>query len=156
MLFVGLNIFMCCSACLFFDLQWAPNLDKNSGVVTSPWTHHQSWWTSIPDRTTDRLTISDQTKLINFIFYRRVASSSYLTSFSTDVMGLMMCSIWKDHPMTSIFILYTLVSCRWVTELPQSNKNPSHLVLIGHDFHPLVLSDNLNMHGANWMYLLQA
>jgi hypothetical protein len=32
-------------------------------------------------------------------------------------------------------------------------QNPSHLVLIGHDFHPLVLSDNLNRHGADWMHL---
>jgi hypothetical protein len=23
-----------------------------------------------------------------------------------------MCSIWKDHPMASIFVLYTIVSCR--------------------------------------------
>jgi hypothetical protein len=56
--------------------------------------------------------------------------------------------------MTSIFVLYTLISHRWVTEL--SSKNPSHTTLIGHDFHPLVLSDNLNGRGANWMHLLQA
>jgi hypothetical protein len=34
-------------------------------------------------------------------------------------------------------------------------KNPSHLVPIGHDFYPLVLSDNLNVHKVNWMHLLQ-
>jgi hypothetical protein len=56
--------------------------------------------------------------------------------------------------MTSIFILYTLVS-RWrVAEL--SSKNHSHLVLIGRDLHPLVPSDNLNERGADWMHLLQA
>jgi hypothetical protein len=44
--------------------------------------------------------------------------------------------------MTSIFVLYMLVSHRWVTKL--SSKNPSHPALIVHDFHPLVLSDNLN------------
>jgi hypothetical protein len=55
--------------------------------------------------------------------------------------------------MTLIFVLYTLISHRWVTEI--SLKNLSHLVLIGHDFHPLVLSDNLNERGADWMYLLQ-
>jgi hypothetical protein len=48
-----------------------------------------------------------------------------------------------------------LVSCQWVTEL-SSKKNPSHPALIDHDFHTLVLSDNLNGRGANWMYLLQA
>jgi hypothetical protein len=56
--------------------------------------------------------------------------------------------------MASIFILYTLVSHRWVAEL--SSKNPSHLILIGHDLHNLVLSDNLNECGADWMHLLQA
>jgi hypothetical protein len=35
-------------------------------------------------------------------------------------------------------------------------KNPSHLALIGRDFYPLVLSDNLNGRGADWMHLLQA
>jgi hypothetical protein len=56
--------------------------------------------------------------------------------------------------MTSIFILYTSVSRQWVAEL--FPKNPSHLVLIGHDFHPLVLNDNLNRRRADWMHLLQA
>jgi hypothetical protein len=50
------------------------------------------------------------------------------------------------------FVLYTLVSCQWVTEL--SSKNHSHLVLIGCDFHPLVLSDNLNGREADWMHIL--
>jgi hypothetical protein len=56
--------------------------------------------------------------------------------------------------MTLIFVLYTLVSRRWLTEL--SLKNSSHLVLIGRDLHPLVLSDNLNGREVNWMHLLQA
>jgi hypothetical protein len=34
-------------------------------------------------------------------------------------------------------------------------KNPSHTTLIDHGFHPLVLSDNLNGCGVNWMHLLQ-
>jgi hypothetical protein len=96
------------------------------------------------------------TKLVNFIFDRIIASSSCLTSFFTDVTGLVMCLILKDHPMTSIFVLYTLVSRWWVTGVSSIQKNPSHLVLIGHDFHPLVLSDNLNGRGADWMHLLQA
>jgi hypothetical protein len=54
--------------------------------------------------------------------------------------------------MTSIFILYTLIFRRWVTEI--SSKNLSHPALIGRDFHTLVLSGNLNMHIADWMYLL--
>jgi hypothetical protein len=44
--------------------------------------------------------------------------------------------------MTSIFVLYILVSRWWVAEL--SLKNRLYLVLIDRDFHPLVLSDNLN------------
>jgi hypothetical protein len=36
----------------------------------------------------------------------------------------------------------------------QSNKNSSHFVLIDGDFLPLVLSDNLNGRGADWMHLL--
>jgi hypothetical protein len=39
------------------------------------------------------------------------------------------------------------------TEL--SLKNPSHLVLISRDFHPLVLSDNLNGREADWMHKLK-
>jgi hypothetical protein len=54
--------------------------------------------------------------------------------------------------MSSIFVLYTLVSRWWVAEL--FSKNHSHLILIGRDFHPLVLSDNMNEHGADWMHLL--
>jgi hypothetical protein len=56
--------------------------------------------------------------------------------------------------MALIFILYTLVSHWWVADL--SSKNPSHLILIGRNLHPLVLSDNLNGCGADWMHLLQA
>jgi hypothetical protein len=52
--------------------------------------------------------------------------------------------------MTSIFVFYTLVSRRWVTEL--SSKNHPYLVLIGRDLYSLVLSDNLNGHGADWMH----
>jgi hypothetical protein len=55
--------------------------------------------------------------------------------------------------MASIIVLYTLVPRRWVIEL--SSKNPSHLVLIGRDFHHLVLSDSRNGRGADWMHLLQ-
>jgi hypothetical protein len=38
----------------------------------------------------------------------------------------------------------------------QFNKNPSHLVLIGHDLHSLVLSDNLNGCRVDWMHILWA
>jgi hypothetical protein len=56
--------------------------------------------------------------------------------------------------MALIFVLYALLSRQWVAEL--SSKNPSDLVLIFHDLHPLVLSDNLNGRGADWMHFLQA
>jgi hypothetical protein len=56
--------------------------------------------------------------------------------------------------MTSIFVLYTVVCHRWVTEL--SSKNPSYLALISRDFHPVLPSGNLNGHGVDWMHLLQA
>jgi hypothetical protein len=56
--------------------------------------------------------------------------------------------------MASIFVLYMLVSHQWIIEL--SSKYLSHLILISRDFHPLVLSDNLNRCGVDWMYLLQA
>jgi hypothetical protein len=56
--------------------------------------------------------------------------------------------------MALIFILYMLLSRRWVAELLK--KNPSPLILIGCDLHPLVPSDNLNGRGAEWMHLLQA
>jgi hypothetical protein len=56
--------------------------------------------------------------------------------------------------MTSIFVLHTPVSRRWVTK--HSSQNPSHPALIGRDFHPSVPSDNLNGRGADWIHLLQA
>jgi hypothetical protein len=56
--------------------------------------------------------------------------------------------------MSSIFVLYMLVSHRWVAEL--SSKNPSYLILIGRDLYPLVSSDNLNGREADCMHLLQA
>jgi hypothetical protein len=69
--------------------------------------------------------------------------------------------------MIAIFVLYTLVSRRltilmarnFLTSLCnlrflKSNKNPSHLVLIGRDFHHLVLSGNLNGRGVDWMHIL--
>jgi hypothetical protein len=56
--------------------------------------------------------------------------------------------------MASIFVLYMLVSRQWVAEL--FSKKSSHLILIGHDLHPLVLSDNMNWREADWMHLLQA
>jgi hypothetical protein len=56
--------------------------------------------------------------------------------------------------MTSIFVLYILVSRWWVAEL--SLKNLLYLILIDRDLHPLVLSDNLNGRGADWMHILQA
>jgi hypothetical protein len=56
--------------------------------------------------------------------------------------------------MTLIFVLYELLSRQWVAEL--SSTNPSDLVLIFHDLHPLALSDNLNRRGADWMHFLQA
>jgi hypothetical protein len=50
------------------------------------------------------------------------------------------------------FVLYMPVSHRWITGL--SIKNLSHLVLVGCDFHSLILSDNLNGRGVDWMHLL--
>jgi hypothetical protein len=153
------NIFMGCSTCLVFDLQWAPGISKIWGVVTNPWTlirtlvnfDSRSSYRRIGNHRSDT---SVRTKLINFTFDRIIASFSCSVSFFTDVTGLVMCSIWKDHLMTSIFVLYTLLSRRWVTDFLQSNKNLLHLVLIGRDIHTLVLSDNLNGHGSDWMHLL--
>jgi hypothetical protein len=34
-----------------------------------------------------------------------------------------------------------------------NQKNPSNLVLTYHDFHPLVVSDDLNGHGADCVHL---
>jgi hypothetical protein len=99
---------------------------------------------------------SVRTKLSDFIFSIILTLSSYSTSFFTDVTGLVMCSIWKDHPIASIFVLYRLVYISSVGNWAFFKKNHSHLVLIDRDFHPLVLSDNLNGHRTDWMNLLQA
>jgi hypothetical protein len=34
-----------------------------------------------------------------------------------------------------------------------NRENPSYLVLTCHDFHPLVVSDDMNGHGADCMHL---
>ncbi len=158
MLLVMFNIFIGYSVCLVFDLQCTPSSGKNWGVVTSPWTRHQTWWTSVPDRATGGLEITDQMPSFepswSTVFDRIVASSLCVTFFFTDVAGLVMCSIWKDHHMASIFILYTLVSRWWITELSSKKSFTSCSDWLW--LHPLVLSDNLNGRGADWMYLLQA
>jgi hypothetical protein len=68
---------------------------------------------------------SVRTKLNDFLFDIIIAWSSCSTSFFTDVTGFLMCLIWKDHPMASIFVLYMLVSRRWITEC--SSKKIFHI-----------------------------
>jgi hypothetical protein len=55
--------------------------------------------------------------------------------------------------MTSIFVFYTLKFLGWITGLLSIEKNPSYLVLSGHDFHRLVVSDDLNGRGADCVHL---
>jgi hypothetical protein len=126
MLLVGPNLFMSWSACLIFDIQCPPSLGENWGVVTRPWIRHQTWWTSVPDRATGGLEITDRTPPFepswSTVFDRIVSSSSCVASFFTDVAGLVMCSIWKDHPMTLIFVFYALKLLWWITGLPSIKK----------------------------------
>jgi hypothetical protein len=126
MLLVGPNLFMGWSTYWIFDIQWPPSSGENWGVVTSPWTHHQTWWTSAPDRATGGLEINDRTPLFepswSTVFDRIVASSSCVASFFTDVAGLVMFSIWKDHHMSSIFIFYALKFLWWIIGLPSIEK----------------------------------
>jgi hypothetical protein len=133
-----------------------PSSGENWGVVTSSWTRHQTWRTSVPDRATGGLEITDRTPLFeqswSTVFDRIVASSSCVASFFTDVAGLVMCSIWKDHPMTSIFVFYALKFLWWITGLPSIEKS-LYLVLTCHDFHPLVVSDDLNGRRADCVHL---
>jgi hypothetical protein len=56
------------------------------------------------------------------IFNRIVDSSSYVDSFFTDVARLVMCSIWKDHHMSSIFVFYALKFLWWIIALPSIKK----------------------------------
>jgi hypothetical protein len=127
MLLIGFNLFMGWSACLFFDIQWPPSSGENWGIITSPWTRYQIWWTSVPDRATGGLKITDRTPSFepswSIVFNRIVASSSCVASFFTDVAGLVMCSIWKDHHMTSIFVFYALKFLWWITRLPSIKKS---------------------------------
>jgi hypothetical protein len=126
MLLVGPNLFMGWSACLIFDIQWPPSSGENWGVITSPWTRHQTWRTSVPDQATSGLKITNRMPPFepswSTVFDRIVASSSYLASFFTDVAGLVMYSIWKDHPMASIFVFYALKFLCWITGPPSIEK----------------------------------
>jgi hypothetical protein len=105
----------------------SPSSGENWGVVTNPWTRHQTWWTSISDRATGGLEITDRTPPFepnwSTVFDRIVASSSCVASLFTDVAVLMMCSIWKDHHMTLILIFYALKFLWWLNELPWFEKS---------------------------------
>jgi hypothetical protein len=59
----------------------------------------------------------------SMVLDRIVASSSYVASFFTDIAGLVMCSIWKDHPMASIFVFYALKFLWWITGLRSIEKS---------------------------------
>jgi hypothetical protein len=126
MLLLGPNLFMGWSACLIFDIQWPSSLCENWCVVTSPWTRHQTWRTSVSDRATSGLEITDWTHPFepswSTIFDRIVALSSCVTSFFTNVTGLVMCSIWKYHPMVSIFVFYALKFLWWIIRLHSIKK----------------------------------
>jgi hypothetical protein len=104
----------------------APSSGENWGVVTTPWTRHQTWWTSVPDQATGGLKITDRTPPFepswSTVFDKIVASSSCVASFFTDVTWLVMCSIWKDHHMTSIFVFHALKFLWWITGLPSIEK----------------------------------
>jgi hypothetical protein len=122
------------SACLIFDIQWPPSSSQNWGVITSPWTRHQIWWTLVLDRATGGLEIIDQTPPFepswSTVFDRIVDSSSCVASFFTDVAGLVMCSIWKDHSISLIFVFYALKFLWWITGLPSIKKSfISYIVL---------------------------
>jgi hypothetical protein len=54
--------------------------------------------------------------------------------------------------MASIFVFYVLKFLWWIIGLP-SIKKPSYVVLPYHDFHPLVVSDDLNERGADCVHL---
>jgi hypothetical protein len=126
MLLVGPNLFMGWSVCLIFDIQCLPTSGENWGVVTSFWTRHQTWRTSVSDQATGRLEITDRTPPFepswSTVFDRIVASFSCVASFFTDVAGLVMCSIWKDRPMASIFVFYALKFLWWINKLSSIEK----------------------------------
>jgi hypothetical protein len=102
-----------------------PSPGENWGVVISPLIRHQTWWTSVPDRATTGLEI--WTPLFkpswSTVFDRIISSSSCVASFFTDLVGLVMYSIWKDHHMTSIFVFYAFKFLWWITRLPSIEKS---------------------------------
>jgi hypothetical protein len=55
--------------------------------------------------------------------------------------------------MALIFVFYVLKFLWWITELSSIKKNPSYLVFLCHDFHSLVVSDDLNGRGADCVHL---
>jgi hypothetical protein len=114
------------SVCLIFNIQWTPSSGENWAVVICPLTRHQTWRTSVPDRATGGLEITDRTPPFepswSTVFDRIVALSSCVAFFLTDISRLVMCSIWKDHHMTSIFVFYALKFLWWITELPLIEK----------------------------------
>jgi hypothetical protein len=134
----------------------APSLSENWCVVTSPLTHHQTWWTSVSDRATDGLEITDRTPPFE---------SNWSTIFNR-ICFIFMCGFllhWcrrvgdvfntKRSPCDFIFyLLYVEISLvdNWTS---LNRKNPSYLVLSCHDFHPLLVNDDLNGRGADCVHL---
>jgi hypothetical protein len=157
MLLARPNIFMCYSVYLIFDLQWIPSSWKikmsslapehgiNSGKLRFPIGLSTDWQSLIEPlclNQAERLHLRPNSYFI-FMF-------SFLLHWCHgigDVFNM------KRSPYGFNFCLvYVGISSvdNWTF-----NKNLSHLVLIGCDFHSLVLSNNLNRCGADWMYLLQ-
>jgi hypothetical protein len=75
-----------------------------------------------------------------------------VASFFTDVAGLMMC-LMKRSPYDFNFYLLCIEISLVDNQTYFNQKNPSYLVLTCHDFHPLVVSDDLNGRGADFVHL---
>jgi hypothetical protein len=61
-----------------------------------------------------------------------------------------MCSLWKDHPVTSIFIFYAIKFLWWLTGLPSIEKILQWWVMIWMGVEPIVCIFKLKTSELSW------
>jgi hypothetical protein len=157
MLLVGPNIFMGWSACLIFNIRWPPSSGENWGVVTSP-LNTSSNLVNFGSRSGYRWTgnhrsdASVRTKLINCLWYNScfIFMCGFLPHWRRGVGDVFNM---KSSPYGFNFCLLCVEISLVDNWTSFNRKNPSYLVLTCHDFHPLVVNDDLNGRGADCVHL---
>jgi hypothetical protein len=158
MLFAGPNIFMGYSVYLVFDLQWVPGSGKIevSSLAPEHVINHGKFRFSIG-------LPADWQSPIGPLYSNQV-ERLHLRPNSCFIFMFGFLLHWC-HEVGDVFNIkrlpYNFNFCLIDAGISSVdnwafNKNLLYFILIDYYFHPLVLSNNLNRRGVDWMYFLQA